>query len=147
MANKLTFGQVAKQTGISREALRFYEGEGLIPPPVRTEAGYRLYGPTDVRRLHLVRQARLLGLTLPEVKTLVDRAFTSECGEFADQLLEMVAKQRDEISRRIAELEALRDDLDELERHVRHEKGCAQPGQLVAECGYCFLIDEEGGAC
>lgn len=82
---------------------------------------------------------------MPEVKILTEQAFTSACVDFAAQLLERIDRQRDVIDRRIAELTALRAELDELARHVRHSQVTAQPGQLVAECAFCPLLDEEGG--
>lgn len=128
MADTLTIGGVARQTGLPVETIRFYESAGVIPAPARTPAGYRLYTTTDLRRLRLIRQARLLGLALPEVKALVERAFASECTEFADQLLLHIARQRADIERRIAELAELREALTMLESHVRHAQAAAPPG-------------------
>ena len=53
------------------------------------------------------------------MKALVEQAFTSECGEFAERVLTLIAKQREAIHRRIEELEALESELKELEHHVR----------------------------
>ena len=145
MADTLTIGQVAERTGLPASAIRFYERRGLLPAPQRSAAGYRRYTPTDVRRIRLIRRARVLGLALSEVRTLVEQAFASECADFAGQLLERIAGQRAEIDRRLAELRSLREELDELEQHVRHDQARAQPGQLVATCVFCPLIDEEGG--
>jgi DNA-binding transcriptional MerR regulator len=146
-ASTLTIGRVARQTGLSASAIRFYEGQGLLPPAARTDAGYRVYTPADVLRLRLIHRARLLGLPLSEVRTMVEQAFASDCIEFAAQLIERIGQQRAAIDRRIAQLSALRAELDELERHVRHNQPRARPGQRVAECGFCPLIDEEGGEC
>ena len=145
MTDTLTIGEVSRCTGVPIKTIRFYEAEQVIPPPARTEAGYRVFTPADVRRLHLARQARLLGLSLPEVKQLVQQAFTAECIGFAEHLLEQLGNQRRAITQRITELEALRSRLEALEEHVRHCQIEAQPGQLVSECEFCPLIDEEGG--
>jgi len=145
MVEKLTIGKVARRSGVPVETIRFYEAEGVIPPPARTEAGYRIYTPMDIRRLLLVRRARLMGLALPEVKTLTDQAFLSECADFADQLLERIATQRTEIDRRMQELLALRTELDALEHRVRYDQTRARPGKMVATCAFCPLLDEEGG--
>lgn len=142
MADTLTIGAVARETNLPIETIRFCEAEGVIPAPARSSAGYRLYTRTDVRRLRLIRQARLLGLALPEVKVLVARAFASECGDFAGQLLGYIGRQRADIERRMAELAALREELDALEGHVRHARATAPPGRRVAECACCPLIDE-----
>jgi len=145
MRATLTIGQAAKCAGLPASAIRFYESRGILPVPRRTEAGYRLYTPIDVRRLRLIHRVRLLGLSLAEAKTLVEQAFESECGDFAVQLLQRIAEQRATIDRRMEELSALRDELDDLERHVRHDQTRVRAGQMVATCAFCPLIDDEGG--
>ena len=145
MSKQLTIGDVSRRTGLPATTIRFYEEQGIVPPPRRTEAGYRLYSVTDLRRLRLARRARVLGLSLSDVRALVDHAFASECADFADQVLELVAVQRAELERRIADLEALKAELDDVDRHVRHVQASAQPGQRVANCAFCPIIDEEGG--
>lgn len=142
MAEHVTIGAVARQTGVPVPSIRFYEAEGVIPAPARTAAGYRLYDSTDIRRLRLVRRARLLGLGLPDVKVLVEQAFASECSAFVTQLLDHVAGQRLDIRRQIHELEALETELDALEEHVRHAQRVLPPGRRVADCGFCPLIDD-----
>jgi DNA-binding transcriptional MerR regulator len=142
MAARLTIGAVARQTGVPVPTIRFYEATGVIPTPARSAAGYRLYGVTDVRRLRLVRRARLLGLGLPEVKALVAQAFAAECTAYVTQLLDHLARQRGDIRRQMAELEALATELDALEAHVRHAQTALVPGQRVAECRFCPLIDD-----
>src|SRR5918992_648045 len=119
MTDTLTIGKVFRLTGVPARTTRFYEAERVIPPPSRSDAGYRLYSPNDVRRLRLARRARLLGLPLPEVKDLVDRAFSSECGAYAQEILQLVSVQRARIDQQIAELQALRSELDSLEEDAR----------------------------
>jgi MerR family copper efflux transcriptional regulator len=145
MADTLTIGQVSRLTGVPAKTIRFYEAEGVIVPPSRSDAGYRRYSSLDVRRLRLARRARLLGLSLADVKVLVDQAFRSDCLEFGDQVLTRIADQREHIDQRIAELQALKVELAELEQHVRHNLEECRPGQQVAACSYCPMIDEEGG--
>jgi DNA-binding transcriptional MerR regulator len=142
MGELLTIGAAARRAGVSVRAIRFYEAEGLLPPARRTAAGYRLYTRNDVRRLRLIRRARLLGVPLPEVRELVDRAFASACATYADDLLGFVARQRQAITCRIAELEALRDELDRLAAHVRRVRTQIPAGQTVAACGHCPMIDD-----
>jgi len=88
----------------------------------------------------------MLGLGLSEIKGLLDKAFTSDCADFAEQLLSVVAKQQAEIGQRIEGLMPLRDDLTALEQHVRHSRKRLEPGQSVARCEFCPIIDGEGGA-
>ncbi len=67
----LQVGQVAQQLGLSPQTLYFYERIGLMPKPRRTEAGYRLYGESDLERLAFIGRAKALGLTLDEIKELL----------------------------------------------------------------------------
>lgn len=145
MGTKLTIGEVSRRLGVPAKIIRFYEAQGVISSPARTAAGYRVYTTTDIRRLRLARRARLLGLSLAEVKAFVEEAFASECGEFGRQILRRIVAQRAEIDRRMSELRASRSELDELERHFRHDRANTLPGQRIIECGFCPLIDEEGG--
>ncbi len=67
----LTIGQVAKQTGVKVETIRFYEREGLIGTPLRSDAGYRQYQDDVVRRIRFIKRAKDLGFTLKEVAELL----------------------------------------------------------------------------
>jgi DNA-binding transcriptional MerR regulator len=147
MADKLTIGAVAQQAGVPARTIRFYEAQGIVPPPARTEAGHRLYSQSDIRRLRLIRRARLLGVSSPDVKRLTDQALSATCDDFGEQLLNFITTQRAAIDQRMTELTALRAELDDLEAHARPGQARARPGQQVADCAYCPLLDEEGGEC
>jgi hypothetical protein len=67
----LLIGDVAKQSGASRKALRLYEEAGILPAPRRTGGGYRVYGADALDLLAFVRQAQRLGFTLEEIKEIV----------------------------------------------------------------------------
>lgn len=60
-------GQLAGELGLNPKTIRYYEQIGLLSPPLRTLAGYRLYGATDRERLRFISQAKVLGLTLAEI--------------------------------------------------------------------------------
>ncbi|MFD8595499.1 MerR family transcriptional regulator [Kitasatospora sp. NPDC059646] len=68
-----SIGDLARHTGLTVKAVRFYSDRGLVPPAGRTPAGHRRYGPEAVARLELVRTLRELGLGLPAVRQVVDR--------------------------------------------------------------------------
>lgn len=140
MSAKFTIGQFARRTAVSAKAIRFYEEQGLLPPPQRTDSGYRLYSTLDVRRLRLVKRAKLLGLTLPQVKALVDQSFDQSCRELKQDLLRLIPEQMAEIDRRIEELQALKGELDALGYHLEHIR--VRPGQRVATCRACPVLDD-----
>jgi DNA-binding transcriptional MerR regulator len=144
MQARLSIGAVAKQTGIPASTIRFYEAQGVLPPPARTAAGYRTYTPDDVRRIRLALRARFLRMDLAKIRDLVQRAFSSDCADFADQLLQRIEAHHEQVVRQIAALESLRLELQAAADHVRHARGVATPGQRVSECSACPLIDDEG---
>lgn len=146
MNENLTIGKVAKMTGVPTRTIRFYEDEGLLPRPVRSPSGYRVYTTGDVTRLRLVRGARLLGLDLPRIKLLLDRALSESCAVFGQELNDALAEQLRDVERRIEELTTLRSELVRLQEHVTHCcEGCP-PDQPASECDFCELLTlEEGG--
>jgi DNA-binding transcriptional MerR regulator len=143
MAKQLTIGEVARRTGLSAKTIRFYEEQGCIPRVGRSGSGYRLYSEGDVWRLRLVKQIRMLGLPLAEVRPLVIQSMDAECNVFASDLNALLVAQKESISRRIAELESLREEIDLLSAHVEHCE--CDPGQTLADCYCCSLIQVEGG--
>jgi len=69
----LQIGEVAERTGVTQRTLRFYEEKGLLRPPTRMDGGFRLYSEDDVTRVEHIRQLQnLLGVTLAEIKEMVD---------------------------------------------------------------------------
>jgi len=67
MAPLLTIGEVASRSGETRDTIRYYERIGLVPKPIRTEAGYRQYREGIVYRLALIRNAQRFGFSLREI--------------------------------------------------------------------------------
>jgi DNA-binding transcriptional MerR regulator len=143
MRSELTIGNVSKQTGLSTKTIRFYEDEGLVPPPRRSESGYRLYSPADVQRLGFIRRARLLGIDLAAIKSLLEKVTSQTCAEFGDEATTLLAAHRRDIEQRLEQLTLLRDDIESLEAHIMHCcEGC-DPAMMAADCNYCYLIREE----
>ncbi len=69
----LQIGEVAERTSVTQRTLRFYEEKGLLRSPTRMEGGFRLYSEDDVRRVeHIRRLQNLLGLSLAEIKEMVE---------------------------------------------------------------------------
>ena len=66
-----TIGKIATQAGITADAVRYYEKEGLLSPTRKTEAGYRLYDADAVRRLRFIKQAQQCGFSLTEIRELL----------------------------------------------------------------------------
>ena len=127
-------GDAAKALGIGVQTLHYYEREGLIPAPPRSEAGYRLYTPELVERVRFIRKAQALGLPLGEVREILRLAETgaSPCGRVQCAL---EAKLR-EVDRRLRELRDFRRELAAL---------VARSGELGArgnDAQVCAIVEE-----
>lgn len=102
-------GDVAKALGVGVQTLHYYEREGLIPAPPRSEGGYRLYTPEIVDRVGFIRRAQALGLPLDEIRDvlLLAEQGTSPCGRVQRALAGKLA----EVDRRLRELRNFRNEL------------------------------------
>jgi DNA-binding transcriptional MerR regulator len=140
MKGWLTIGRLAAETGVSPDTLRYYESVGLLPAPARSRAGYRLYSRAEVRRLQLIKRAKLLGLSLQDIKDLVDQTFTGSCTQLQHALLERIPGQVAEIDRRIADLAALKGELAALQRQLINLDSTAVQG-MVAERPFCPVVE------
>jgi DNA-binding transcriptional MerR regulator len=65
-------GRLAAATGVTVRTLHHYEQVGVLVPGERTEAGHRVYGDADVRRLYRVMALRQLGMSLAEIRDTLD---------------------------------------------------------------------------
>lgn len=74
MPSTITIGALSKGTGVNIETIRYYERIGLTPKPPRTDAGQRVYGEADRKRLSFVRRCRELGFSLEDIRALLDLA-------------------------------------------------------------------------
>ena len=124
-AGLLKIGELAKQTGSQVETIRYYEREGLLPAPARSEANYRLYGASHAERLQFIRHCRSLDMTLGEIRSLLSfrdapEASCSAVNALLDTHIEHVAT-------RIRELQALQKQLKGL-RSLCHST------QAVKDC-------------
>ena len=63
----MKIGELARATGTNAKTIRFYEGEGLMPEPLRTPSGYRSYESESVARIEFILKAKRLGLSLNEI--------------------------------------------------------------------------------
>ena len=134
MPGNLTIGQLAAATGVPPKTIRFYEEVGLLPPPDRRENRYRFYSEIDMRRLDLVRRARVLDMTLPEVRELVEWASSGTCNDFQGGFLEVVHRKLEEVDSRIADLHHLKEDLQRLEAHLSEAGKEVQADHTMLEC-------------
>jgi DNA-binding transcriptional MerR regulator len=68
----LQIGEAAESVGLSLRTVRYWEEIGLVAPATRSKGGYRLYSESDLHRLLVVKAMKPLGLTLGEMRELLD---------------------------------------------------------------------------
>jgi MerR family transcriptional regulator, mercuric resistance operon regulatory protein len=98
-------GVVAERTGLSPEGIRFYETEGLLPAPARTEGRRRIYSLAHLKRLAFIRRARELGFTLDEVRALLKLSDANP--ESCAKARKMAAGHLRDVRKKIADLRTL----------------------------------------
>src|SRR5271169_4860407 len=64
----MRIGQMSKQTGVSIDAIRFYERNKLLAAPTRSQGGFRLYSSDDLAALEFIRSLQTLGFSLNEIR-------------------------------------------------------------------------------
>jgi Cd(II)/Pb(II)-responsive transcriptional regulator len=140
----MKIGELATATGTAVETIRYYEREGLIAEPGRSEGNYRLYGEPHVQRLTLVRRCRSLDMTLDEIRALLrfKDAPGADCGDVNSLLDEHIGH----VAHRIAELQGLATQMRELRAQCRTArsgpdcgilKGLSEPGPGRSAAGPC----------
>ena len=92
MQKHTTISHLAREAGLSRSTLLYYDRIGLLRAGERTAAGYRCYGPRERRRLERICELRKAGLGLGEIRVMLGDA-AGERGQVVSRRLEEIAKQ------------------------------------------------------
>lgn len=107
--SQFQIGEVAKETETSIDTIRYYEKLGLLEKPERSQGNFRLYPRSAVKKLRFIKKAQTLGLTLEEIKgimecseeglrpccDLVRKLFTQKVTEFEAKMKELKRMKRD----------------------------------------------------
>jgi DNA-binding transcriptional MerR regulator len=103
-----SIGAVAKRTGVTASAIRYYEAHGLLNSE-RQPNGYRVYDGDAIASLLFLRRAQRFGITLDEIKQLLD---LSRQGQQPCARVRQLARHHlDEVETRLRELQSLRQSL------------------------------------
>ncbi len=106
----MQIGIVAKKIGLSVDAIRFYERNGLLPRPPRTQGGFRRYGDNDVETLAFVRRVQGLGFKLSEIRGLLN---------LRGNRLQPCAPVRQRLKEKLVDVQRKLNDLQKLEHELR----------------------------
>ena len=106
----MQIGQVSKRTGASVDTIRFYERNGLLAPPSRTQGGFRLYSADDLSTLQFIRSLQNLGFSLNEVREFLSLRTND---------LRACSEVRKRLDRKLKDIHSKRVALVKLENELR----------------------------
>ena len=123
----LSIGELSRKTGVKVPTIRYYEQQGLVDAPERTEGNQRRYSHAELDRLTFIKHARDLGLPIDSIRELLDLSAHPEqpCAQ-ADRI---AREHLAEVRTRIAQLKKLEAELE------RIATGCQ-----ANHVGDCYVI-------
>jgi DNA-binding transcriptional MerR regulator len=108
----LTTGEMARCSNNTLRTVRFYEEEGILRPARRTEGGHRLFEKSELDRLMLVTDMRMAGLSLDEIKQILEvKQSAASGGEAARQATRILSLRIEDLHEKLLVLTRLREDL------------------------------------
>ena len=115
----MTVSQLASRAGVNPQTIRYYEREGLLEEPHRTQSGYRNYDESALRRLQFVAEAKEIGFTLKQIRQLLglDAGASQSC----HCVQEMVTERLDELEARLAAMRRMKRHLQQLLKLCREQ--------------------------
>lgn len=131
----LTTGELAKRAGVRLDTVRFYERKRLLPAPPRSDAGYRAFPASAVRRLQFIKGAQELGFSLAEIGELL--SLRTQPGATCATVRRRAEAKIQAIDLKIASLRAIRKALCGL------AAACSRVGP-VEECTILDGLERQG---
>lgn len=133
----MKIGELAARTGCTTETIRFYETEALLPAPQRAANNYREYGESHLARVAFVRRCRSLDMGHDEIRALL--RLQDDPGKPCDEVQSMLDEHASQVDARIAELKALKMQLQAI------RNACAD-GECIDACGALESLRRTTGA-
>lgn len=131
-------GEIAKELGISPKTIRWYEAQGLLAEPGRTESGYRSYSAEDIEHLKFIRKAFAFGFSSKEIKDILDlRAHGAAPCEL---VIELIGEKIAIVRQQIKDLLQLERELTERRSQWKHK---IDDGSQAAARVCCFIEETE----
>lgn len=125
----MKIGELSTASSTPIETIRYYEREGLLPTPARTQGNFRIYEPPHLERLQFIRYCRGLDMSLDEVRVLL-RFKDQPSGDCAN-VNALLDEHIGHVSRRIKELRSLEHQLKELRLRCGAVQAADQCGILA----------------
>ena len=122
----MKIGELSKLSGCSVQTIRYYEKEGLLASPERSEGNFRLYGSSTLTELEFIKHCRVLDIALGDIKQLIDLKRMPE--ESCTSVNELIDSQLTLVNQRMKELRALKKELQAM------SSTCKSAG-VIENCG------------
>lgn len=129
----MQIGELARASGITTKTVRYYESIGLLDAPKRTAGGYRSYAPDVLERLDFIRQAKASGLTLSEIRSILE--IKEAGGRSCDHTRSLLTAHLAALDAKIDELLAARKEL----RRLSERAGRLDPAECT-DANRCQVI-------
>ncbi len=131
---------MARQSSNTLRTVRFYEEEGILRPVRRTDGGHRLFDCSELERLMLVTDMRAAGLSLDEIKQILEVKQHSTMGsDAAKQATEVLARRINELRDKLAVLARLQEDLGQTTNIMTSCLDCHDTG-FPTRCASCTVM-------
>lgn len=134
MKSSFYIGDVAAAGGVTAQAVRYYEGLGLLEKPQRSRSGYRVYRLEAIQRMRFIKDAQKLGLSLNEIRVIIRMKCSMQPP--CDCVRDLLQKKLARIEKQIAAMDATRKKLLKV---LRGTDGL--PPLLHEESVICPLIE------
>jgi Cd(II)/Pb(II)-responsive transcriptional regulator len=125
----MKIGELSSASSTPIETIRYYERQGLLPSPARTQGNFRDYEQPHLERLQFIRHCRSLDMSLDEVRVLL--RFKDDPGADCGDVNELIDEHIGHVSLRIKELRALEKQLKELRQRCGHAQAADRCGILA----------------
>ena len=131
---EVRISELAESAGVPTSTVRYYERVGLLAAPHRTSSGYRDYPEDAAARLLFIARARRMGLSCEQLGSLLPAWSTTSCATTQERVTRLIEDKQAEIADRIAELQQLSAQLDDVRTRLQAE---TPPAACRADLSCC----------
>ncbi len=130
----MKIGELARGAGVGIQTIRFYERQGLLPDPGRTDSGYRRYSDAHLKQLRFIREAKELGFSLDEIREILRMRGRGQCP--CGKVISLAEHHLQNVVGQIRRLEGFRRELSKALGQWKRS-GARQ----VSADAFCMLIE------
>lgn len=143
MKEGLLIGELSRRVNLPAQTIRYYERLGLLTPPKRTASRYRIYSADEEERLVFIQKAKRFGLSLDEIKRLIDLRADGvlPCAD----LQAMVKQHLAELDQHIQDMLTLRQELAQRYEYIEAvlSDSTEAPNETLCNGKICGLIEQD----